>query len=407
MAMTFAFYRRPACERKNAMSFLNRLLKRISGQSRLYRTRRRRSFAPFGVLAAHVETLEVRTLLSSTFVVDRFTDTGTGSGLTGDIRYCIAQADQSANAGSTITFGPSLTGSTITLSQGQLVISDAMTITGPGASSLTISGNNSSRLFDVASGGSLTLENVTLTGGLAQGTGAAAEGGAIYSSGTLALSGVTVKRNEAVGTNGAAAGLPGAAGGNGADACGGGIYVAGGTVTLTNDTFSSNKAVGGNGGEGSVNSITSSAGGAGSNGVVTGPGGNGGAGSGGGLYVASGSVTLTNDTLSSNYAIGGNGGAGGNNGTAMATSGVLSYDYGNGGAGSGGGLYLAGGSVTLTNNTLGSNQALGGSGGPGGFDPAPFTFRGGAGGNGGAGLGGGMYAAGGSVTLTNDTLSSN
>jgi hypothetical protein len=91
----------------------------------------------------------------------------------------------------------------------------------------------------------------------------------------------------------------------------------------------------------------------------------------------------------------------------MATSGVLSYDYGNGGAGSGGGLYLAGGSVTLTNNTLGSNQALGGSGGPGGFDPAPFTFRGGAGGNGGAGLGGGMYAAGGSVTLTNDTLSSN
>src|SRR6516225_8011232 len=352
MAMTFALYRRPACERKNAMSFLNRLLKRISGQSRLYRTRRCRSFAPFGVLAAHVETLEVRTLLSSTFVVDSLTDTGSGSGLTGDIRYCIAQADQSANAGSTITFSAVLSGSTVTLTQGQLIISDAMTITGPGASSLTISGNNSSRLFDVASGGSLTLENVTLTGGLAQGTGAAAEGGAIYSSGTLALGGVTVKSNQAVGSNGAAAGLPGAAGGNGADACGGGIYVAGGTVTLTNDTLSSNKAVGGNGGEGSVNSITSSAGGAGSNGVVTGPG-------------------------------------------------------GNGGAGSGGGLYLAGGSVTLTNNTLSSNQAVGGSGGPGGFDPAPFTFRGGAGGNGGAGLGGGMYAAGGSVTLTNDTLSSN
>ena len=39
------------------MSFLNRLLKRISGQSRLYRTRRRRSTAPFGVLAAEIETL--------------------------------------------------------------------------------------------------------------------------------------------------------------------------------------------------------------------------------------------------------------------------------------------------------------------------------------------------------------
>ena len=162
------------------MSFLNRLLKRISGQSRRYRARPRRPLSSFGILAAQVETLEVRTLLSSTFVVDSLTDTGTGSGLTGDIRYCIAQADQSANAGSTITFGPSLTGSTITLSQGQLVISDAMTITGPGASSLTISGNNSSRLFDVASGGSLTLENVTLTGGLAQGTGAAAVAHSFY-----------------------------------------------------------------------------------------------------------------------------------------------------------------------------------------------------------------------------------
>src|SRR6516165_4807977 len=132
MAMTFAFYRRPACERKNAMSFLNRLLKRISGQSRLYRTRRRRPFPSFGVLAAQVETLEVRILLSSVFVVDSVTDTGAGSGLTGDIRYCIARADQSANAGSTITFNTALTGSTITLTQGQLIISDAMTITGPG-----------------------------------------------------------------------------------------------------------------------------------------------------------------------------------------------------------------------------------------------------------------------------------
>src|SRR5262249_9669367 len=154
------------------------------------------------------ETLEIRTLLSSTFVVDSLTDTGTGSGLTGDLRYCIAQADQSANAGSTITFSTALTGSTITLSQGQLVIPDAMTITGPGASSLTISGNNSSRLFDVASGASLTLENVTLSGGLAQGTGAAAEGGAIYSSGTLALSGVAVTSNEAMGGNGALGASP-------------------------------------------------------------------------------------------------------------------------------------------------------------------------------------------------------
>ncbi len=368
------------------MSFLNRLLKRICGQSRLYRTRRRRSLSPFGVLAAQVETLEVRALLSSAYEVDSLTDTGAGSGLTGDIRYCIAQADQSANAGSTITFDPALTGSTISLSHGQLVISDAMTITGPGASSLTLSGNNSSRLFDVASGGSLTLENVTLSGGLAQGIGAAAEGGAIYSSGTLALGGVTVTSNEALGSNG-----------TGENACGGGIYVAAGSVTLTNDTLSSNHAVGGSGGAGATSS-----------GAFFGAGGSGGAGSGGGLYVAAGTVTLDNDTLSSNQAVGGNGGPGG--GAAGATSsGVVLGPYGSGGAGSGGGLYAAAGSVTLNNDTLSSNQAVGGSGGNGyyvwtGGNGVP---QGGSGGSGGAGSGGGLYVAAGAVTLNYDTLSSN
>ena len=322
------------------MSFLNRLLKRISGQSRLYRTRPYRPLSPFAVLAAQVETFEVRTLLSSAFVVDRLGDTGAGSGLTGDIRYCITQADLSANAGSTITFDTALTGKTFTLSHGQLVISDAMTITGPGASSLTISGNNSSRLFEVASGGSLTLENATLSGGLAQSTGAAAEGGAIYSSGTLALSGVTVTSNEALGGNGAAGivgdGANAYGGGDGADAYGGGIYVAGGTVTLSNDTLSSNHVVGGSGGAGATSS-----------GVLFGAGGNGGAGSGGGLYVAAGSVTLTNDTLSSNHAVGGNAGRGGNGAYTYTSSGTNLGVGDSGGAGSGGGLYVAAGTVTL------------------------------------------------------------
>ena len=102
------------------------------------------------------------------------------------------------------------------------------------AGNITIVGNNdiiertgttAFRLFDVASGGSLTLQNLTLEGGLAEGTGDAADGGAIYSSGNLNLSGVTVKSNKAQGsdvTNGA---------GNGANALGGGLYVAGGSAT--------------------------------------------------------------------------------------------------------------------------------------------------------------------------------
>ncbi len=261
--------------------------------------RRSRSFRPL------LETLEVRTLLS-TYVVNSPTDTGTGSGLTGDIRYCITQADQPANAGSTITFDTATTGGTITLSHGQLAISDNMTISGPRASSLTISGNNSSRLFDVASGGSLSLQNVTLSAGMAYGTGTAAEGGAIYSSGTLALSGVTVNGNEALGSNGAT-GQPSP----GANAFGGGIYVAAGTATLINDILSSNSAVGGNGGNGD---------GTGSGGV--GPGGRGGAGSGGGVYLAAGSLTLTNDILSSNRAGGGNAGNGGGGSIVYSNSGT-------------------------------------------------------------------------------------
>jgi hypothetical protein len=232
----------------------------------------------------------------------------------------------------------------------------------------------------------LTLENVTLSGGLAQGTGAAAEGGAIYSSGTLALSGVTVKSNEALGSNG-----------TGENAYGGGIYVAAGSVTLTNDTLSSNNAVGGYGGAGATSS-----------GVVLGPGGSGGAGSGGGLYVASGSVTVTNDTLSSNHAVGGNGGPGGG-GAGATSSGVVLGPYGSGGAGSGGGLYVAGGSVTLNNDTLSSNQAVGGNGGNGDYvwTGGNGVPQGGSGGSGGAGSGGGLYVAAGAVTLSNDTLSSN
>ena len=71
---------------------------------------------------------------------------------------------------------------------------------------------------------------------------------------------------------------------------GGGVYVAGGTLTLTNATVSFNTVQGGNGGYG------------------VDAGGNGGNASGGGVYVAGGTATLTNATLSSNTAVGGLGG---------------------------------------------------------------------------------------------------
>jgi uncharacterized repeat protein (TIGR01451 family) len=249
----------------------------------------------------------------------------------------------------------------------------------------TASGTPAFRLFDLAAGAALTLQSLTLQNGLAQGSAVSAEGGAIYSRGALTLSSVNVLDNTAQGSTGANTTKPHGVGGAGASAAGGGLYVAGGTVTMTHDLFWGNNANGGNGGQGA-------------GGGIGGPGGNG---SGGAVYVAGGTVTLVSDTLKSNKAVGGQGGNGGSvegdNRIHDPGNNVSSDD---GGAGSGGGMYVAGGAVTLNNDILQSNQAVGGNGGT-------VASRQAFGGNGGLGSGGGMYVAAGTVTLNNVTLEYN
>ncbi len=175
-------------------------------------------------------------------------------------------------------------------------------------------GSNASRFFDVASGGSLNLQNLILAGGRAQGTGAAAEGGAIYSSGALSLSGVKAEYNHALGSNGANGTLTqfhtlAANGGSGSNAAGGGVFVSGGSLTLTNDTFIGNQAVGGVGGNGGVPPPITFPGGYGDGGGAGGAGGNA---FGGAVYLGGGvSVTGGSNSFSGNYATGGAGGIGG------------------------------------------------------------------------------------------------
>ena len=77
-------------------------------------------------------------------------------------------------------------------------------------------------------------------------------------------------------------------------------------------------------------------------------------GSGGGIY-NSGTLAITNSSLSGNFVSGGNGGNGGaiyNNGTLTVTNSVLT---GNSTYGSGGGIYNNGGTLTLTDSTLSGN----------------------------------------------------
>ena len=84
-----------------------------------------------------LEALENR-CVPSTLTVLNINDSGAGS-----LRADIA----AAHSGDTIAFAPSLVGQTITLTSGELLVNKNLTITGPGAGKLTVSGGGSSRVL--------------------------------------------------------------------------------------------------------------------------------------------------------------------------------------------------------------------------------------------------------------------
>ena len=138
--------------------------------------------------------MEDRTLLS-TLTVTNNNDSGKGS-----LRFEIA----AASTGDTINFSSKLKGETITLTSGELLITESLTINGPGANQLSVSGNNASRVFEVAAGQNVTISGLTITKGYA-----AEQGGGILNDGSnLTLSGDDISRNVAFesGTSGARAG---------------------------------------------------------------------------------------------------------------------------------------------------------------------------------------------------------
>jgi hypothetical protein len=129
---------------------------------------------------------------------------------------------------------------------------DQLTIIGNGDTieRSSVSGTPAFRLFDVAAKGSLTLENLTVQGGLAFGSGSAAEGGAIFNQGTLDLNGVTVQNNIAQGQNGVNGivinGQITATAGS--SAAGGGVYSSGSLTLEGSTSVMNNQALGGRGG---------------------------------------------------------------------------------------------------------------------------------------------------------------
>jgi hypothetical protein len=292
-----------------------------------------------------VEALEDRALLSTLWTVDRPGDNGDGSGQSGDLRYCITQADQTTGD-NTIKF--SVTG-TIGLKSALPDLNNTtglMDIEGPGASNLTVSGNNQVRVFQVDSGAYVDLVGLTITAGSAD------SGAGIYNAGTLSISGSAIDKNSAsspavsdssygggiyntgvltvinstISNNTTATyslvGVPTAG-----DAYGGGIYSTG-TVDLSQCTLSGNVAMG-------------------QHGYLSVPGGN----AFGGAVYTTGELTLDNCTVSNNSAEGGSG---------QTPPGYLAPGSAGGNAW-GGGLY-AGGTIHISGSSIEGNSAIGGNG---------------------------------------------
>jgi len=355
--------------------------------SRRQKTPRSRSFVP------GLEVLESR-FVPSTLTVTNLSDTrvvGDGS-LRGEIA--------AAQPGDTINFQPGLSG-TINLTSGELLINKNLTIEGPGATSLAINGQNASRVFDISSGATVTIEGLTVANGsetdcsdqlgspltsfggggilneagctltlnqdtLSGNTATAIAdtvdvfGGGLLNEGSATVNSCTFSDNKVMGGGGSS--FFGGSVGGGIDNFGGA------TLAVTGSTFTGNQALGaGSGNFGIGGAIENNAGLlAESNGLVTGP-------------STPSLATITNCTFTGNEASGstgvlGNGGALDNEGTGatMTVTGSTFLDNesasgGNSGSVGGAIMNFANSTLTVTNSSFSNNQVLGsGSGNSGG-----------------------------------------
>jgi hypothetical protein len=248
----------------------------------------------------------------------------------------------------------------------ELTIARSLTLEGASASTTVVAGVNAIRVFSISAAATVTLRNLTISGGRG-GTGAG-----IFNQGTLTLHGVTVTGNTSQRTAPAdGAGIANFGGtlhliqsrvtqNVSAGGQGGGIYNGGGgEVTLTNSTVVDNEAVTGGGitnRDGKVTLDASS---------VTGnkAGGGGGISNGGELIVTNRSKV--DDNTAEGFAGGG---------IANGTSGSVTIE-GNSSVSAnkgsiGGGINNNGGQVTLDQSEMTLNQATEGAGiynGGGGF----------------------------------------
>jgi hypothetical protein len=230
---------------------------------------------------------------ATTIIVTNTNDNGPGS---------LRQALADANDGDTID-ATAISG-VISLTTGQLLVDKSVTINGAGAGLLAVDGNATSSVFQIGTGETVTISDLTIRNGHSgsRGGGIDNEGGS-----TVNITNCTVSGNTA--------------GGGEISGFGGGIFNSG-TLTIVNSTVSGNATVGISGGGGGI--------------------------------VNSGTLTIVNSTVSGNTATQG---AGINNGGDAATVTITNSTFSGNAASAYGGACFNAATLQIVNSTFSDNSA--------------------------------------------------
>lgn len=292
------------------------------------------------VTAVFVSMLAI-TATAATFTVTKVADTNDG---TCDSDCSLREAVGAANASAeddTIVFSELFNDpQTITLSGTEIMImsNGSLTINGPGAHLLTISGNNASRIISTNLNVVAAIDGITFTQGNGVGALNSGRAGAIYNvGGTLVLTNLVITGNSA--SNGGA--LNNSATGSPSVPA---------NLTIRNCIVSNNTASGSGGSMQNFSTSTLTI----ENSTFTGNTSNGT--TGGGAGQLNGFVRITNSTFSGNAAPNGSGGALQSNGSLLLLTNVTIS--GNSSANNGGGLHRGTSNVNgyLRNTIIAGNN---------------------------------------------------